>query len=207
MTRIRISGLTLTMLAAAPLLLSPGAAAEDYRGKALAMVKRDFQAKGIAGLDRLEEDGVQAICNRTGNRPPKEIGERLEKDQMAGIKLPADGKFMGDWQEGEKTAQSGRGFTWSDKADLPAGSNCYNCHQISPKETSYGTVGPSLYQFGKLRGNGPDIQKYVYTKIYNAKAYNLCSEMPRFGHVGALPEKTIKDLVALLLDPESPVNK
>ena len=87
------------------------------------------------------------------------------------------------------------------------GGNCYNCHQIAPKELSFGTVGPSLYQFGKLRGNGPDIQKYVYGKIFNAKAFNLCSEMPRFGHVGALNEQQIRHLVALLLDPESPVNK
>ena len=87
------------------------------------------------------------------------------------------------------------------------GGNCYNCHQIAPKELSYGTVGPSLFHFGKLRGNTSEMQKYAYSKIYNAKAYNLCSEMPRFGHVGALNEKQIKDLVALLLDPESPVNK
>ena len=83
----------------------------------------------------------------------------------------------------------------------------YNCHKIAPKETSYGTIGPSLYQFGKLRGNTPETQKYAYSKIYNAKAHNLCSEMPRFGQVGALEEKQIKDLVALLLDAESPVNK
>jgi sulfur-oxidizing protein SoxX len=31
--------------------------------------------------------------------------------------------------------------------------------------------------------------------------------MPRFGHAGALGEKQIQHLVALLLDPESPVNK
>jgi sulfur-oxidizing protein SoxX len=31
--------------------------------------------------------------------------------------------------------------------------------------------------------------------------------MPRFGHAGALGEQQIKDLVSLLLDPESPVNK
>ncbi|MEO8136346.1 MAG: sulfur oxidation c-type cytochrome SoxX, partial [Betaproteobacteria bacterium] len=31
--------------------------------------------------------------------------------------------------------------------------------------------------------------------------------MPRFGHNGILTEKQIKDVVALLLDPESPVNK
>ena len=64
-----------------------------------------------------------------------------------------------------------------------------------------------MYQFGKIRGNTPEIQKYTYGKIWNAKAFNLCSEMPRFGHAGALNEKQVKDLVALLLDPESPVNK
>ena len=31
--------------------------------------------------------------------------------------------------------------------------------------------------------------------------------MPRFGHNGILTEEQIKDVVALLLDPQSPVNK
>jgi sulfur-oxidizing protein SoxX len=31
--------------------------------------------------------------------------------------------------------------------------------------------------------------------------------MPRFGHNGILTEQQIKDVVALLMDPESPVNK
>ncbi len=171
------------------------------------MMKQDFVTKGQASADRVAEDGLQTICNRTGNKPPEAIGKRIEADQMAGVKYPADGKLMGDWKEGEKIAQSGRGFTWSDEPGLPVGGNCYNCHQIAPKETSYGTVGPSLFHFGKLRGNTADMQKYVYSKIYNAKAYNLCSEMPRFGHIGALKEAQIKHLVALLLDPESPVNK
>jgi sulfur-oxidizing protein SoxX len=51
------------------------------------------------------------------------------------------------------------------------------------------------------------MQKFTYSKIYNAKAFSLCSEMPRFGHAGALNEQQIKHLVALLLDPASPVNK
>jgi sulfur-oxidizing protein SoxX len=180
---------------------------KDYRAEAIAMLKRDFQPRGIASIDRLDEDGLQAVCNRTGNNPPVYIAKQLEQDQMAAVKWPADGKLMGDWKAGEKLAQSGRGFTWTDKPGLPVGGNCYNCHQISPKELSYGTLGPSLFQFGKARGNGPDIQKYVYSKIYNAKAHNVCSNMPRFGHVGALDPDKIKDLVALLLDPESPVNK
>ncbi|MBK7765290.1 MAG: sulfur oxidation c-type cytochrome SoxX [Sulfuritalea sp.] len=194
---------------AAPLLMAalPAAADPAHRAQAIAVIKKDFQPRGQASLDRLAEDGLQAVCNRTGNKPPEYIAKGLEGDQLAGVKYPADGKLMGDWKSGEQLAQSGRGFTWTDDPGLPVGGNCYNCHQIAPKELSYGTVGPSLFHFGKLRGNTLEMQKYAYSKIYNAKAYNLCSEMPRFGHVGALNEKQIKDLVALLLDPESPVNK
>ena len=185
----------------------PAAADTTHRAKAIAVIKKDFQPRGQAGLDRLAEDGLQAVCNRTGNNPPAAIANQMQADQLAGVKFPADGKLLGDWKEGEKIAQSGRGFTWTDNPGLPVGGNCYNCHQIAPKETSFGTVGPSLYQFGKLRGNNPDIQKYAYSKIWNAKGFNLCSEMPRFGHVGALNEQQVRHLVALLLDPESPVNK
>jgi sulfur-oxidizing protein SoxX len=211
-TALQESDMTKKMMLAiamtAPLLIAlPAAADGDHRAKAIAVIKKDFQPRGQAGIDRLAEDGVQAICNRTGNKPPEYIAKRLEADQLAGVKFPADGKLLGDWKSGEKIAQSGRGFTWSDKPGQPVGGNCYNCHKIAPTETSYGTIGPSLFQFGKLRGNTPETQKYAYSKIYNAKAHNLCSEMPRFGQVGALEEKQIKDLVALLLDPESPVNK
>jgi len=203
-TSPRYSLLAAAMLCAAtPLAHADG----DHRAKALSMIKQDFVARGQATADRVSEDGLQTICNRTGNKPPDDIAKRLEADQLAAVKLPADGKLLGDWKSGENIAQSGRGFTWSDAPGLPVGGNCYNCHQIAPAETSFGTVGPSLFQFGKLRGNTAETQKYVYSKIYNAKAYNLCSAMPRFGHIGALTEKQIKDLVALLMDPESPVNK
>jgi sulfur-oxidizing protein SoxX len=185
----------------------PAAADADYRAKAGAIFKKDFQPRGQASIDRLAEDELQAVCNRTGNKPSAENAKQLETKQLAGVKYPADGKLMGDWKEGEKLAQSGRGFTWSDDPGLPVGGNCYNCHQISPKELSFGTIGPSLFQYGKLRGTSEEIQKYTYNKIFNAKGYNACSEMPRFGHVGAIKPEQIKHLVALLLDPESPVNK
>ena len=196
------------ILAASALLsLAISAHAGDPRAQAMAMIKGDFKPQGIAGMDRLVEDGVQAVCNRSANMPPKDVAERLEQDQQASIKYPADGRLLGDWTSGERIAQSGGGYTWTDPPGIAAGGNCYNCHRLAREELSFGTIGPSLYQFGKLRGNTPEVQKYVYAKIYNAKAYNLCSAMPRFGHVGALKEQQIKDLVALLLDPASPVNK
>ena len=183
------------------------AQAADERDKAVAMMKRDFHARSIAGIDRLNEDGLQALCNRSHDEPPKAVSERLQQDQLQAIKYPADGKFLGDWKSGESIAQDGRGMTWNDGGSRPNGGSCYNCHEIGPNETSFGTIGNSLRRFGKTRGNGPEIQKYVYGKIYNAKAFNLCSKMPRFGHSGTLTEQQIKDLVALLLDPNSPVNQ
>jgi len=194
----------LAVAAVVPAIVAP-AVADDPR--AAAALKRDFKPRGITTLDLLVEDGVQAVCNRSDDKPPKEVAQRLEQDQLAAIRWPADGKLVGDWKAGERIAQNGRGMTWSDPAGAPGGGSCYNCHQIGPQETSFGTVGPSLFQFGKIRGYGPDVQRYVYGKIYNAKAYSLCSQMPRFGHVGALSEQQIRDLVALMLDPASPVNK
>jgi sulfur-oxidizing protein SoxX len=196
-----------TLVFALLAIFGAAAQADSLRDEAIAQIKRDFQPRGSADLNRLVEDDVQAACNASGNHPAAEVSKRLTDEQLAGIKYPADGKLMGDWKAGEKIAQNGRGFTWSDKPGSEVGGNCYNCHQIAPKELSYGTVGPSLYQLGKHRGAGPDMQRYVYGKIYNAKAFNLCSAMPRFGHIGALTEQQIRDLVALLLDPASPVNQ
>ena len=170
------------------------------------ILQRDFQARGQATMDRVTPDALQRVCNETGDKPPAQLAKLLEADQMKTIAFPG-GSLVGDWQRGERIAQGGRGLTWSDKAGAPGDGSCYNCHQLSPKEASFGTLGPSLYRFGAIRGNGPEMQKYVYGKIYNAKAYNLCSQMPRLGHSGTLTEAQIKDLVGLLLDPASPVNK
>ena len=170
------------------------------------VMQRDFKARGQATMDRVVQDGVQRVCTETKDRPPAELAKQLEADQMKTISFP-QGSLMGDWKAGERVAQSGRGMQWTDAAGAPAGGSCYNCHQLSPKEISFGTIGPSLYRFGAVRGNGGDVQKYVYGKIYNAKAYNLCSHMPRLGYSGTLSEQQIKDLVALLLDPASPVNQ
>ena len=171
-----------------------------------AVLKRDFRARGQATMDRVELDEVQRLCNLHADNPPAELARPIEETQLKAIPFPA-GSMMGDWKNGEKIAQSGRGAMWSDKPGVQEGGSCYNCHQISPQETSHGTIGPSLLAFGKKRGNGIEMQRYVYGKIYNSKAYNACSQMPRLGHSKTLNEQQIKDLVALLLDPASPVNQ
>ena len=179
------------------------------RAKALAMLKSSFKEHGQAKLDRLDQDEVQKTCSQyhAGTPVPKDVAEKLEKAQLASIKYPADGKYLGDWKNGEKVAQTGVGMQYTDDPKVPAGGNCYACHQLSKAELSYGTIGPSLYNFGKTRGFTPDTQKYAYGKVYNPEAFSACSNMPRFGLHGILTEQQIKDVVALLTDPDSPVNK
>jgi L-cysteine S-thiosulfotransferase len=171
-----------------------------------AVLQRDFHARGSAGLDRLQPDAVQRACNLHDNVLPEALARKLEAEQFAAIPFPA-GNLVGDWKRGQRIAQSGRGLQWNDGPKDVAGGSCYNCHQLSPQETSHGTLGPSLLGFGKLRGNSPEMQKYAYGRIYNSKAYNACSQMPRLGHSRTLTEEQIKDLVGYLLDPASPVNK
>jgi len=174
------------------------------------MMSSSFEAKGQAGLDRLDQDAAQKFCsnpaNLTGGGDVK-MREKIQNENMATIKQPSDGKYIGDWKSGEKIAQSGRGATWSDKADSANGGGCYNCHQINIKEVSYGNIGPSLWNYGKLRGYSKEVVEYTWNRINNSKAYNVCSNMPRFGHFKLLNEKQMQDVMALLLDPASPVNQ
>jgi sulfur-oxidizing protein SoxX len=181
------------------------------------LTQTDFQSRGIAKTDRLKQDEAQQLCSDPamwGGKEGEAARKRVEQINLATIKWPSNGKYLGDWKKGEAVAQSGRGLTWTDDDKTVNGGNCYNCHQIDQKEISHGTIGPSLWNYGKLRGvsdpNSPvtiEIVKYTWGKIYNAKAYNACSNMPRAGHMGILNEEQMRDVMALLLDPASPVNR
>jgi L-cysteine S-thiosulfotransferase len=186
-----------------------GMAMQDtYEPKAMAMLKASFKENGQAKLDRLDQDDVQKLCSQYAGKPmPRDVAARIEAEQQKLVKLPADGKLLGDWKAGERIAQTGVGMQYTDDPKTPSGGNCYACHQLAKAELSYGTIGPSLYNFGKQRGNTPEMQKYAYSKIYNSEAFAACSNMPRFGHKGILTEQQVKDVTALLMDPDSPVNK
>ncbi len=181
------------------------------------IAKASFRDQGQAKVDRLVLDDANREC-MNADVAGKPIGEKvakaIEAANLAAVKWPSDGKFLGDWKEGEKIAQSGRGMTWTDAAGSANGGNCYNCHQISKEEISFGTLGPSLYNYGKMRGvanpaapESKAIVEYTWGKIWNARAYNACSQMPRAGHKGILNEQQVKHIMALLLDPKSPVNQ
>ncbi|TEA77128.1 sulfur oxidation c-type cytochrome SoxX [Allopusillimonas ginsengisoli] len=183
-----------------------GTSPEDVQ----AVLKASFEPKGIAKLDRLEQSPMQKACSQadlTGKPLSKEDAAMIAKEALASIKYPAEGQFLGDWKAGEKVAQNGRGLQFSDKEGAVNGGNCYACHQMTKAEISFGNIGPSLLHYGKQRGSSKEIMEYTWAKIYDSHAYAACSAMPRFGAAGILTEAQLKDVMALLFDPESPVNK
>lgn len=184
------------------------AVSSDYGKVALEMMKADFKSKGPVTAARVfEQDELERACSDVSQTVPPAVASALEAAQLASVVFPADGKFLGDWKSGEAIAQNGRGLQSSDAIGAVNGGNCYACHQLTKEEISFGNIGPSLYHYGKLRGQSEPIVKYTWTKLYNAQAYRACSNMPRFGHKGILTQAQLKDVMALLLDPASPVNK
>ena len=210
---------TLLLSAGAALMLIAGCASlppsADLDREALALIKAGFRDQGIAKVDRLTQDLGQAACS-SATPPSEAVAEQVMAQARAAVKWPVAGAYFGDWREGERLAQNGRGMTWTDSSAATSanGGSCYNCHQIDKKEVSFGTIGPSLYNYGKNRGvadviapTAQPIIEYTWMKIYNGKTYNACSNMPRFGHAGLLDAKQMSHLMSLLLDPKSPVNQ
>jgi len=192
------------------LVQTPALAQQKNDPKFNKMIQESFRADGIAALNRIDQDATQKFCSDpkfADSKQGQAMREKIQKMNMDSIKQPSDGKYIGDWKNGERIAQSGRGATWTDTAETPIGGGCYNCHQIDYKEISYGNIGPSLTGYGKIRGYSPEVVTYTWNRINNSKAYNACSNMPRFAHFKLLNEKQMQDVMALLLDPESPVNK
>ena len=157
-------------------------------------------------VSRVDRDPLQTFCSK----PRAEAGDQavvaeLRAAAMASVMMPADGAFLGSWQSGAEIANNGRGLQYSDDPSAPNGGNCYACHQLDPREVAYGTIGPSLTRYG-ARGQSDVVLQYTWTKLWNTHAYNVCSHMPRFGAQGILTEQQLKDVMAYLLDPASPVN-
>lgn len=192
-------------------LLMPAAAAQESVKVDPALVEKYVVATWKGAADewktRIRQDETQRVCTQYANQPPPAEAEKIVAREKATIVFPADGKVMGDWKAGEKIAQSGQGGQFTDKPDTVNGGNCYACHQLAPNEVSYGTLGPSLLAYGKNRDFKAEEAKAAYAKIFNAQSVMACSQMPRFGYHKFLTEQQIKDVVAYLFDPLSPVNQ
>ena len=176
--------------------------------KAATAIEAAFPTAPADWQSRLVPDDTMRACSAYRNSPPKAVAEAVAQRARAVIAYPADGRLLGDWQRGEAIAQSGYGLRFTDSPPrAPNGGNCYACHRLGPQELSYGTLGPSLLAYGRARQFGAADAKAAYEKIYDPQAGFPCSNMPRFGANKILTVEQIKDLVALLMSPDSPVNK
>jgi sulfur-oxidizing protein SoxX len=173
-----------------------------------AAIKSAFPTAPADWQPRLLPDDTMRQCSAHRNSPPKAVSEAIQQRERATIAYPADGKLLGAWQKGEAIAQSGYGMRFTDYPPRSAnGGNCYACHQLTRQEVSYGTLGPPLLEYGKVRKFSDPDTKAAYDKVYDSQATFPCSNMPRFGTNKILSIEQIKDLVALLMSPDSPVNK
>jgi sulfur-oxidizing protein SoxX len=181
--------------------------------EAEAIVARSFaRASADEIATRLAQDETQALCSRARNQPSPDVTARiLELQRALPVRLPADGRLLGDWKAGEKLASIGTGGhigrIQPDPPDRRRGGNCYACHQLAPGEVAAGNLGPSLTGYGRLHGTSPEAVRFTYEKVWNAQAWFPCSSMPRFGHNGWLTPEEVAQAVGFLLDPESPVNR
>jgi sulfur-oxidizing protein SoxX len=161
---------------------------------------------------RMVQDEMQKVCSVVGGgKPDAATLEAVRTAAAASITYPDGGITLGDWKKGRELSWSGFGFRVGHNVDNHAGGrepggNCYNCHQMATDRDG-GTIGPSLTGYGKTRGTSDAMLKYVYDVIYNAHAYFPCTNMPRLGAQGILTHQQIADIMAYVLDPESPVNQ
>jgi sulfur-oxidizing protein SoxX len=203
--KLRLTTLAaLLVFAAAPAL----AQTKIDTAKVDAAIKAAFPTAPADWAPRLTPDQTMRECSAHDNAPPQAMFEAIKAREKARIVYPADGKLMGDWKKGVALAQSGYGLRFSDYPPRRVnGGNCFGCHQLTKQEVSYGTVGPSLLGYGKIKKYSEADIKAVYERVYNSQSAHPCSNMPRFGANKILTIEQIKDAVALLMSPDSPVNK
>ncbi len=193
------------LLAAAPVQAQQAAKIDPATIEAI--TKATFKSAPESWLARVDQDETQKVCSQYRNDLPTAEFDKVKQREEATVVYPADGNVLGDWKRGEAVAQTGVGGQFSDGPNTVAGGNCYACHQMKKAELSYGTLGPSLLEYGKNRKFDPKEAKQAYAKVFNAQSVQPCSNMPRFGYHKFLTEQQMKDVTAYLFDTDSPVNK
>lgn len=173
----------------------------------------DKTQEGTTVRDRLTQDELQKTCSSLKGEPiDSDTADKVTQMAVKSMVYPEKGIKLGDWKKGQALAQNAFGFrvghNVDDHSKNETGGMCMNCHQLEKAMAERsGTLGPSLIGYGESLGAGEDALKHAYQAIYNPHALFPCTNMPRFGVNGLLTQQKISDLMAYLLDPESPVNK
>ncbi len=176
----------------------------------------DVDAKtqeGTTVRERLTQDELQKACSGLkGGKLDSATAQKVTSLARESMEYPEGGIELGDWEKGQAVAENAFGFrvghSTDDHSTRETGGMCINCHALEEeKAIRSGTLGPSLIDYGKMRGTSEQMKKYTYEVIYNPHAFFPCTKMPRLGANDVLTQEKIADLLAYLLDPDSPVNK
>ena len=96
-----MKNLKLTLSAVVALLAGCSAVAPtpDYDALMKQMMATSFRDEGIATASRLQQDAANAECSKaqTGTLPD-DVANALQQAALKTVKMPADGKFLGDWR-------------------------------------------------------------------------------------------------------------
>ena len=117
MNNMKKTYLKLSAIATAALVagcaMQPGA--QDIDLAVSQAMKSSFREQGDAKLDRLVLDASNQACSDAQDKSVDEkLAKAIEEANLKTVKFPADGKLLGNWAEGEKIAQNGRGLTWTE---------------------------------------------------------------------------------------------
>ena len=209
------------ILGAAAILLvavsiAVGTQGTQARGRdSIEVVIEEGWGKAPVGTGRtMRQDRTQRECTLYGNAPPDRAAVAIGEREWRSIVFPSDGTVLGDWRRGETLARSlpretavrdGEVPSPPREAEAPA-AQCLSCHQLDRRDIGQQRSGPALIGYARTRGQYPGSAKLVYEQIYNSNAVVACSAMPRFGAHKVLSPEQIRDIVAYLLAPDSPVN-
>lgn len=168
--------------------------------------------EGTTVRERLTQDELQKTCSALkGDDPDGATAKKVTELAQESMEYPDGGIELGDWQEGQKIAENAFGFrvghSVDDHSKNETGGLCINCHALEEEKAHRsGTLGPSLVGYG-ARGTSEQMMEYTYEVLYNPHVLFPCTKMPRFGANEVLTQEKIADIMAYLMDPESPVNE
>jgi sulfur-oxidizing protein SoxX len=199
---------------AAPCWAAPAALAPRAGRPGRGHDKAAFRDQGIAKVDRIQQDLGQKACS--SDQPPPTRGQ-ADRGRVAGhVKWPAGGQYLGDWREGEKLAQNGRGMTWTDSLRRHQGQR-RPVLQLPPDRQGRDQLRHHRPQPVQLRQD-PRRDRPGYARpappscsTPGASCGTARPTRPaptcRASATWAADENQLRHVMALLLDPKSPVNQ
>jgi sulfur-oxidizing protein SoxX len=146
------------------------------------------------------QDDTQKTCSAyAGKALPKDVAER-SKGHFASIDGPPAGS--GDWKNGERIAQEGRGMQYSDD---PRGRSAPIAMPATALARGAVLRHDSNVPVRKLRGYRVNAQMRT-ARSATPRATTPARTCRASATAASCPQQ-INDVVALLMDPDSPVNK